>query len=76
MEVNDSQAKCKTRYISLHSPISVSVCSNIPGFTEPYHIVKSVSEKRLVIDMIQYMMKIQQFVRDILKKECEVYFTN
>ena len=74
VEVNDSQAKGKTRFISLHSPISVSVCSNIPGFTEPYHIVKSVSEKRLVVDMIEYMMKIQQSVRLILLRECKNLF--
>ena len=65
VEVNDSQAKCKTRFISLHSPVSVRVCSNVPGFMEPYHIVKSVSEKQLVIDMIQFMMKIQFVVWEI-----------
>ena len=74
VEVNDSQAKGKTRFISLHSPISVSICSNVPGFTEPYHIMKSVSEKRLVVDMIQYMMKIQQSVRTILVQECKNLF--
>ena len=74
VEVNDSQAKGKTRFISLHSLISVSVCSNVPGFTEPYHIVKSVSEKRLVVDMIEYMMKIQQSVRLILLRECKNLF--
>ena len=44
VEVNNSSTKCKTRFISLHKPISVSICSNIPGFTQPHHIVKSISE--------------------------------
>ena len=55
--------------ISLHKPISVSICSNVPGFTQPHHIVKSISEKQLVIDMIKYMMEIQTRVSSILKEK-------
>ena len=36
IEVNDSSIICKTRFISLHKPISVSICSNVPGFTQPH----------------------------------------
>ena len=69
VEVNDSSTKCKTQFISLHKPISVSICSNVPGFTELHHIVKSVSKKQLVIDMIKYMMEIQTCVSSILKNK-------
>ena len=74
VEVNNSSTKCKTRFISLHKPISVSICSNVPGFTQPHHIVKSISEKQLVIDMIKYMMEIQTHVSSILKDKFSELF--
>ena len=74
VEVNNSSTKCKTRFISLHKPISVSICSNAPGFTQPHHIVKSISEKQLVIDMIKYMMEIQTHVSSILKDKFSELF--
>ena len=61
--------------LSAYIPLSrFSVCSNVPGFTEPYHVVKSVNKKRLVVDMIEYMMKIQQSVCLILVRECKNLF--
>ena len=74
VEVNNSLTKCKTRFISLHKPISVSICSNVPGFKQPHHIVKSFSEKQLVIDMIKYMMVIQTHVSSIVKDKFSELF--
>ena len=57
VEVNDSQAKCKTRFISLHSPVSVREYSNVP---------ETIGERYdSVYDEIQFV------VQDILKKMCE-----
>ena len=69
-----------TNFIVYHVPvivkndISVSICSNVPGFTQPHHIVKSISEKQPVIDMIKYMMEIQTRVSSILKDKFSELF--
>ena len=47
-------------------PISVSISSNVPRFTDTKHIVKDCSQKQLVVDMIDYMLLIQ---KEIMKKQ-------
>ena len=71
VEINDSKCPGKTRFITVHRPISVSLCSNVPGHLEPIHIVNGVSEKQLVHDMIEAMIEIQKTAASIMEKEME-----
>jgi hypothetical protein len=49
-----SESPSKTKYIIRHEPISVSICSNIPGFTKPSCFINVVQEE-LVENMIKYL---------------------
>jgi hypothetical protein len=48
----------KTEWVAEHQAISVSVCSNIPGFEEPKCFVNANLHK-LVHKMVAYLLKIQ-----------------
>ena len=47
-----------TRFTSIHTPVSVSVCSNVPGFTDPHFIVGD-NPRRIVFDMMHYCEKVR-----------------
>ena len=65
--LNDGSATGEVKYISLQKPLSVSICSNVPGYTDAQHFVKEVSEKQLVIDMVNYLYEIQATAYEIMK---------
>ena len=54
----DTNPNSNTHYTHEHVPISVSICSNVACFQEPYCIVKE--GEGLLDDMFVYLMKIQK----------------
>ena len=44
----------KLEYLREHIPVSVSVCSNVPGYTEPKCFI-NLDPDQLVQDMLDYM---------------------
>ena len=52
-----SQGTSKTEWTHEHVPISVSVCSNVPGFLDPHCMVNEDPDV-LVREMIEYMQAI------------------
>ena len=61
-----------TSYTHEHIPISVSICSNVPGFTEPYCIVEEGDD--LLDEMFKYLSMIQQCTSNILLKKFSSIF--
>ena len=55
-----------------HVPISVSICSNVQGYTQPHCIVEQGEE--LLEYMYDYMKDIQQFTSKELTKKYDVVF--
>ena len=43
-----------------HEIVSISVCSNVPGFTEPRCFVSDGCPKKLVKEMLAYMLEISE----------------
>ena len=56
----------KTHYTQEHCPISVSVCSNVPGYEKPHCIVNPNAEQ-LVKSMMDYLTEIQLKSREIVQ---------
>ena len=56
-----------THYI--HIPISVSLCTNIPGYTEPVHIQSNGSPQILVEKMISLQLKHQERASSEMRKK-------
>ena len=54
----DSDNNTNTVTTAEHIPISVSICSNVPGYTTPHCIIQKESES-LVKQMLEYMDEIQ-----------------
>ena len=52
-----------------HVPLSVSVCSNVPGYQEPVCFVSNGDPKQIVGDMVQYLIEISNR-SDSLMREC------
>ena len=50
-------------------PLSVSVCSNVPGYQEPICFVNNGDPKQIVGDMVQYLIEIRNR-SDSLMREC------
>ncbi|XP_048238897.1 uncharacterized protein LOC124129020 [Haliotis rufescens] len=58
----------KLRWTQEHHPISVSVCSNVEGFTSPHCIVDSDPD-RLIAAMLSYMTEIGEAVNELSKEK-------
>ncbi|XP_046346617.2 uncharacterized protein LOC124127210 [Haliotis rufescens] len=54
----------KLRWMQEHRPISVSVCSNVEGFTSP-HCIVNADQEVLIGDMIDYMSQIASRVNEL-----------
>ena len=57
----------KLRYTRRHDPISVSICSNVPEYTDPHCEVEKELD-RLLEGMVNYMTKIQEHMCDLSAK--------
>ena len=56
----------KLAWTQRHVPISVSICSNVPDYTEPHCIVELDVEK-IVAEMVEYMTKIGDRTYELAK---------
>ncbi|RUS83075.1 hypothetical protein EGW08_009161 [Elysia chlorotica] len=62
-----STATCKTSYTARHVPLSVSVCSNVPGFRSPICFISEGNPQKLVDCMGDYLTSISSEAFQILK---------
>jgi len=66
----------KTTWCSLHRPLSVSFCSNVPGFQTPVCFVNDTgNDENLVLRMLQYLEKIALTAYQLLKNKFQYVFT-
>ena len=64
----------KITFDAKHVPLSVSVCSNVPGYEEPQCFVTEGDSQGLVSKMVDYMHQIQQIAEAYLHEEhCDYY---
>ena len=61
-----NRMSAKTTYVNTHVPMSVSVCSNVPGYTQPKCFVSTGDSKTLVEQMINYLEEIADTVYAVL----------
>ena len=59
----------KTTVTARHVPLSVSVCSNVPSFTEPKFMRNRGSEQELIDDFVSYLEKIAAHSFILLKDQ-------
>ena len=59
----------KTTVTARHVPLSVSVCSNVPSFTEPKFMRNHGSEQELIDDFVSYLEKIAAHSFILLKDQ-------
>ena len=65
----------KLTWEAKHVPLSVSICSNIPGFTTPQYFITEGDTDELVTKMVNYMHTIQDTASAILTEEHHIYYT-
>ena len=63
--------KPKSRYTQQHIPVSFSVCSNVPTFTEPQCIIKNGTELEFINDFVKKLETISDAAYTILLKKYE-----
>jgi G:T-mismatch repair DNA endonuclease (very short patch repair protein) len=63
---NLPQPSKKVIYTARHRLMSVSVCSNVPGYTTPICFVSEGDEYQLVEKFVNYITEIQQHSKDLL----------
>ena len=64
----------KLTWEAKHIPLSVSVCSNIPGYQEPRCFVTEGDPEKLVSKMVDYMHQIQTTAEAYLHEEHSDYY--
>ncbi|CAB4000813.1 Zinc finger and SCAN domain-containing 22, partial [Paramuricea clavata] len=57
---NHSRNTEKLTWQAEHIPLSVSVCSNVPGYTEPKCFVSSGDTSKMIQEFVEYLVKISQ----------------
>ena len=65
----------QTRYTSMHIPVSVSVCSNIPGYTKP-HFIMSKYPRQVLRQMMQYLEEVRQALCEITNNRWGSYLAH
>jgi G:T-mismatch repair DNA endonuclease (very short patch repair protein) len=73
LEKTNMKSSDKLKWVQKHIPISVSICSNVPNFTEPYTIVEQNQEK-LLVQMIDYLSAIQTYSFQLLLEKWNPIF--
>jgi G:T-mismatch repair DNA endonuclease (very short patch repair protein) len=61
----------KLSYLSRHRLMSVSVCSNVPGYTAPVCLISNGSEEELIGRFVDYIEEIQNQATALLLREYE-----
>ena len=64
--LNDTE---KLTWNAKQIPLSVSVCSNVPGYDQPKCFVSNGDSKQLVKEMVEYLVKISEESYRLLKEE-------
>ena len=64
----------KLRFIQHHVPLSVSVCSNVPGYTEAHCMITTGSSEGLIDDLLSYLRAIQRASAIILADRWQAVF--
>jgi len=65
----------KTTWCALHRPLSVNVCSNVPGFLTPVCFVNGTGDDEdFVLSMLQYLEEIASTAYQLLKKKFQYVF--
>ena len=59
-----------------HVPLSVSICSNVPGFMEPQCFVTEGSAEQLVEQMLDYMHSIHETATTLIADQHECYYND
>ena len=59
-----------------HVPLSVSICSNVPGFLEPQCLVTEGSAEKLVGQMLDYMHSIQETAATLIADQHQCYYND
>ena len=57
-----------------HVPLSVSVCSNVPGFQEPKCFITTGDPKSLVSKVVKYMLDIQERAAALVHEDHSKYY--
>ena len=65
--------KRKTTYTQKHVPISYSLCSNIPGYTEPICKIRNNSEKNFIQEFVKRLNQISDKAYHILLDKYRFY---
>ncbi|KAL9961202.1 hypothetical protein ACROYT_G030103 [Oculina patagonica] len=69
--LNDTE---KLTWNAKHIPLSVSVCSNIPGYDQPKCFVSDGDPKQLVKEMVDYLVEISQESFCLVREEFSSVF--
>ena len=59
-----------------HIPLSVSICSNVPGFIEPQCFVTECTAMQLVGKMLNYMHTIQKTAASLIADQHQCYYND
>ena len=72
MDVEDTK---KVEYTARHELVSISVCSNVPNYQEPkcFVLTKEGHQKKLVKEMVDYLLEISDQAASLLREEFEPY---
>ena len=66
----------KLYFKAKHVPLSVSICSNVPGFVEPQCFVTEGSAEQLVRQMLEYMHSIQETAVSLIVDQHQCYYND
>ncbi|XP_070203679.1 uncharacterized protein [Littorina saxatilis] len=72
-QTKSAESNC-TQYTAKHIPLSVSVCSNVPHFTEPTCFVSKGDPQELVDNMVNYLERISETSCALLCEEFKDVF--
>ena len=65
----------KLQWQAKHVPLSVSICSNVPGFEKPKCLITTGKPDSLVTDMVSYMHDIQETAALLVTEQHTLYYT-
>jgi len=65
----------KTRYTFRHELVSISICSNVPGFVQPVCLIRdnTLSTYDIVKDFIKYICEIGKAAEVLMQTRLELY---
>ena len=74
MELETEMKTTKTEILSEQKMVSFSVCSNVPGFDEPYHEVNIEDPEKLVDLMHTHLQQIRKKAAEIHHEKMDQYY--